>query len=479
MAKIEEFNKLGEALRAGLPLIGAWQRRAAIRRLAERRHEPEAVRLLVGALDNKYPKVAALAAGALQDLGDDKAAIDVLCELAFRDPSGKAARLYAGKGYRPSPDHEQQMIRLLLTDVLERGDGEISRAANALLKDIGQNKTAIDILCELAIENPKGKAARLCVRKGYRPSDHERACLFLFVTNQLDDYFKDDYDFQNLRLQFEKADAKTRAHVMEVVRSGDRRCVPFIVRPRKALNECTEAEIRLAIESCLRHKEWDGLFTACLELPLKYVFPVLEHFHKSGWEPQSAELRSLYRQVLEDSKGQTVAIPKQSKATSTVFERWLARGSEPQFAGASESDLLKRLESADPPDGVSIVAALAAKSTRSEASVGAVRNSEHWLVRLAGLATGLTKDLFSDAPKDSNFWVNELAGAAGVLEFWPGKATPADLERLNSAPAEAFVGKLGAARKVLSSIVAHRITTGVFTEMVVEGGETAAEFVQA
>lgn len=374
--------------------------------------------------------------------------------------------------------HDPQAVELL-AGALDHRDQETTILAAAALRDLGDHKNGIDALCEIALKNPNAKAARLCLEKGYRPSDPERACLFLFVTNQLDAYFQEDYEFQNLRLQFEKVDAGIKAHVMEVVRSGDRRCLPFIVRPRKALTECTEGEIKLAIESCLRHKDWERLFTACLELPLKYSFPALDPLRKSGWEPQSPELKSLYHQLLADSDGQTAPEPRAPNATSTVFERWLARGRGSQYARASESDLVQRLDSVDPPAGVVYVAALAAKGKCSEATVRAVRDSDHWLIRLAGLATGLAQDVLTDPGKDPNFWVNELAGAAGVLEFWPGKATPADLDRLKTAPPEAFAGKLGAARKVLRTIMGYRITTGVFEEMFVKAGETDAEFVEA
>jgi hypothetical protein len=150
------------------------------------------------------------------------------------------------------------------------------------------------------------------------------------------------------------------------------------------------------------------------------------------------------------------------------------------LANASENDLVNRLRSATPPEGVPIVAALAAKPKCEEAAIKAVAENEHWLVRLAGLATGLTKDIVGDGQKkDSNYWVNELAGAAGVLEFWPGKAKPADLEKLRNAPAEAFAGKLGAVRKVLRTIMGYRVTTGSFEELQVQAGETDAEFIIA
>ena len=74
---------------------------------------------------------------------------------------------------------------------------------------------------------------------------------------------------------------------------------------------------------------------------------------------------------------------------------------------------------------------------------------------------------------------NEPSNSTGVLDFWPGKATPADLEALSAAPAEAWTGKLVAARKVLRTIMSHRVTTGTFQPMVVEAAESAGEFVPA
>ncbi|MBI3682334.1 MAG: hypothetical protein HY235_18295, partial [Acidobacteria bacterium] len=100
-------------------------------------------------------------------------------------------------------------------------------------------------------------------------------------------------------------------------------------------------------------------------------------------------------------------------------------------------------------------------------------------VRLAGYATGLCLDLGVDEVKDDNHWVRELVRATPVLEFWPAKATPADLEKLNAAPREAFAGKYGAVRRVLRLLLAHRVTTPEVTEVVFEAGEFAGEFEEA
>jgi len=367
----------------------------------------------------------------------------------------------------------------LLVEALGLSDQAIVERADTALREATPG-AAQDALCDEAIKNPAGPAAKLCLRTGKRPSDHERLCLFLFVTRQLDAYFREDFEFQNLRLQYDRADAAVREHVMEVVRSGDRRCAGFFGTRSKPIAECTETEIKLALESWQRHNDWARLFQACLELPLKHSLPVLASLRRSSWEPESPDLKSVYRQVLADAGDQAPPTPKPPSATSSLFERWLAEGTTGALAKLDGNELLKRLNTVTPSEGVTIVAALAAKKPLPGAAEKAVRENPHWLVRLAGHATGLcTTNLTEDRVQDSNYWVTELTAATGLLDFWPGKATPADLEALAAAPAEAWAGKLGAARKVLRTIMSHRITTGTFQPMVVEAAESAGEFVPA
>ncbi len=406
MASTKQFEKWRRALDATFPLIGRMRRRRAVHRLAENRDSPEAVPILVAALANPDPAVALAAEDALSSLAA---------------------------------------------------------------------QPAVDALCDVAIGDPTGAAARIAVSSKLRPQDHERRCLFLFVTRQLDEYFKEDYDFQALRMEYDRADATVKEHVMEVVRSGDQRCVGFIgtgqtggkVGP-KPLVECNEREIGFALESFVRHKEWGRVLDACLQIPLRYSLPMLEKLQNAGWEPDVPELRSLLKQVLADTLGPDLAAPKKPDATSSLFERWLAEGQDPKYAGMSDSELAEQLKSADPPEGVRLASALATKVQPGSPAAAAVNSSPHWLVRLAGHAAGLgAAALLKDKVEDDNCWVKELCKAAGVLEFWPAKATPNDLESLNAAPAEAFAGRLGAARKVLRTILAYRTTAPAPPEPVV------------
>jgi len=258
-----------------------------------------------------------------------------------------------------------------------------------------------------------------------------------------------------------------------VIRGGDRRCAGFLGTKSKPLTQCSDPEIQLALNSWLRHKDWQRLFDACLVLPLKHSFPVFKPLGESRFEPAEPDLRSVLRQILVDAENDPDLPTKvKSQATSSVFDNWLAQGNSAPWATLDEGELLKRLASAPPPEGVAIVAALAKKVQPGSAAAQAVATNEHWLVRLAGHATGLVRgSLTSDTPQDSNDWINELVASVGVLDFWPAHAKPADLAKLNSAPAEAWSGDLGRARRVLRTILAYRNTDIVVNDVVVRPDE--------
>ncbi|MDP2997714.1 MAG: HEAT repeat domain-containing protein [Bryobacterales bacterium] len=362
----------------------------------------------------------------------------------------------------------------LLIEALADSDAEVRATAGGALGEL-RERDAVDALCRAAVGEPAGAAAKICIEARKRPSDHEEACLLLFVTRQLEEYFVEDFEFQGLRQAYDGASDEVKTLVMDVVRGGDRRCLGFFGR-RKPLGECNESEIKLAIESALKHRDWPRLFRAFQELPMKYGFPLLDQFRKAGWEPEQADLKSLYRAALAESDGKP--LPPPPKETSPLFERWLGEGRAGEFSKLGEADLVQRLAGATPPDGVRIAAALATKVKAGSQAARAVEQSGHWLARLAGYATGLCTaqpDVTRDEA-DGNYWINELVRATPVLEFWPVKASPADLDKLNAVPREAFLGKYGAVRRVLRLLLAHRVTTPEMEEVVFDAGEFAGEF---
>jgi HEAT repeat protein len=434
-----------------------------------RQSDAASIAPLVAALQDSDSGIRENAMAVLRRL-ENAEAIDALCARWAQDRDERLGQIIVEQGYLANRPIQLKVLTALkcgkriaverndvvgyLVGLLGDPDETVRDGTHRSLLRV-ESGPALDVLCDQAIRNPAGPAAKLCLASGKRPRDHERLCLFLFVTRQLDEYFQEDFEFQNLRLEYERADVKVQSHVMDVVRSGDRRCGGFFGTRSKPLRECTEAEIKLAMDSWQRHQDWERLFQACLELPLKFSLSAFATLGQANWEPEAADLRSMHRQILADLGNEKPPAPKPPSAASSLFELWLEQGSRGKLAGLNEGQLCQRLSSAAPPDAVAIVAALAARPRPSDAAVRAVSSSPHWLVRLAGHVTGLLQDITRDEVQDANYWIGELASVKGVWELWPQRDPPGDLERLNAAPAEAWTGRLGGARKILRTILAH------------------------
>jgi hypothetical protein len=471
----QDLEKCHKWLRSRMPLFsGGFQRKAAGRLAGD--VDKESLPLLVEGLYVPDQEARRIAGQGIENFNNPGLNKDLFQLAVKKGSDGTAGWLQRQAVSRLARDVDKESLPLLV-EALHIPDREARKMADASLRSL-KDRELIDILCRMASKDPKGPVTKICLEVRMLPSDPDEACLFLVVTGQLDAYFKEDYQFERLHLAYERAESAVQGLVMEVIRSGDRRFDGFF-GGRKKLSQCSEREIRLFIQSCLRHQDWPRLFQAFLELPTKYGFPLLDHFRTSQWEPEDAELRSLYRQAMAESQGGDLSEIKPPTTTSSVFERWLAEGKGEKWNKMSEQDLLGRLNQASFPEGVEIVAALANKVGHKEEAEKAVKNNPNWLVRLAGYETGLIKDFSGEAGKEDNYWVKELAGMGNVLEFWPVKATPTDLERMAAAPAEAFSGKIGAVRRVLRLLINRQVEVGVHEEMIIEAEETAAVMMEA
>ena len=369
----------------------------------------------------------------------------------------------------------QRQALEILVDLCDHPDeGAAAECRNCLEKL--SDEVATDGLCELAIEKPGGRAAEICLRGQLRPSDHDRLCVFLFVTNQLDSYFEEDFEFQCLRREYEDARPELRQHILRILRSGDRRCLAFFSH-RKLLNECSEQEILRTLRSFHRHRDWSRLFHAFQDLPLRYGLRILHDLARTNWEPESKEERALYRRVLEQARGQLPPPSRPAASLGAAFEIWIEMGKNPVLAAKDVEELLGELVRAAPPRAVALVSALSDKASPGSEASREILEHHHWLVRLAGHVTGLCIDFRHDGVDDRVQWVPRVAPEFPILEFQPGDATPALLEEL-SASVENDSSKTGlsVARKVLQSVLAHRITVASFEEMIVEIEPFAGEF---
>ena len=148
------------------------------------------------------------------------------------------------------------------------------------------------------------------------------------------------------------------------------------------------------------------------------------------------------------------------------------------MAGQSAQQLQGMLNGGSPIEGVKAVGALASMGNVSQEANAAIAGSKHWLVRLAGHATGASIDITHDNADDENLWIWDLVTNESVLEFSSARATPEDVERLNQAPREAFAGRLGGLRRALRCLMVYQVDTLVAKRPTKKAADDAARFVR-
>jgi hypothetical protein len=367
-----------------------------------------------------------------------------------------------------------------------------------------------DELCRLAMEDPSGPLAQIVVRAGMRPSDQQQACLFLFVTRQLDTYFTEDSDFRKLRAAYDKVSRQVRSRVMDVVRSGDRRCQGFF-GARKPLSECTDEEIRIATDSWVRDKDWQRVCKACLELPLRFSLRLFEPLRSSGWTPDDSELRGFLSSILKKAKRVSPAnvAEYQRSLDEHVFDLRETRKEPKRKAGELLEAIWHQLgvDAKDYPGVIdSLIASVDSKNPihleisrlreelvqngLSDSPLATALNSrertENRKIRkLINAYNGLLSSWLYNRRflRKDMAQTKEFISDTRILTFWPSKATVRELDeivRLQKVPSQVNPSPYAATWKavldLLHTLMGYRLTTPTFEPVVVDVGEFAGEF---
>jgi hypothetical protein len=442
---------------------------------------------LVSYLADKQHEVRLGAASVLRAL-EAQPVIDALCDIWAKDRDETLGEIIREKRYAPA---ETNINRLLiaclhgsamaaterdvktLAALLDDKQAQVRAGAEAALRSLASPARQSD-LCEVVIGTPGGTAARLSVERRFLPAEPHRLCIYLFLTRQLDRYFELDPDFTQLRLEYEQADAGVKANVMEVVRDHpDARLAGF--QPARSA-AATEDEIRVALESARRHKNWRMLWERYREYPLRYTQDIPAALRDAAWRPEGDGEAALFTRIQDILAGSPAAQPA---GTPCVFDKWLEEGRSAATVSRSTAELLALMGKAAPPQAVAAVGALAGRVAPNGHEARSVMQSPHWLIRLAGAAAGFK----AAGGAEPNYWVTELSAFGGVMDAWPSRPTPGALRDLESAPAEAFSGALGAQRRVLAELMTFALDrpqfererkTGVGFERDLDEGESIA-----
>jgi hypothetical protein len=425
---------------------------------------PDAVPVLSALLSDSDTTISEQANKILCSL-TNQLSIDVLCALWAGNRKQELGDIIAQSQYVASHPTEVRLLSFLKSDknlcpdeqlsmvlplviMISDKDTVLAKRAATMLRTISDLE-AQSALCRITLRDPTGLLAKICVDCGYRPLKRQELCLFLFLTRQLEEYIKVDKDFKYLRMSFEQGDPLIKTFIKTVIQLEKERFEDFFVG-KVPVSECSDTEIMKAIHSCILKKNFSLLFRAFLQIPFKFGYSLMDQFRRSNWLPDTYEMRKLYEQILKnDIEGIMPEINKYF-STSALLKQWLAT----PLLGTEES-LLEQLQTATPQNAVSIVGGLSIFKESKYKYADIVRDNPHFLVRMAGYVSGLCLDLSNDDIPDENFWVENIAGIGALLEFWPVATSPTDLDSYLPVSNHDWIGKYGALRNILFSIMTY------------------------
>ena len=172
--------------------------------------------------------------------------------------------------------------------------------ANALACALSLNTAAQEALCARVIEKEEELARSIALRAGYVPQQPEARSLFLFLTEQWDEYQSFDFDQSILRSVYATAQPELRKRLAEKIRSSGRLRFLDILTATTSPNvrQPTPDENETLIRLLLERKQFDRLWGMVLDFPSNLAHRAVEGLNQMGWAPELGDEQQLFQSIL-------------------------------------------------------------------------------------------------------------------------------------------------------------------------------------
>lgn len=461
---------------------------------------PRVIDLLIKSLDSCDTTIQRSAWSALRLL-EDPADIDTLCDLWVKERNEILGAIIAECGYVARWPNEVRVLSALkanrfvlaaehkscvsiLSSAILDKDPDIAKGSEKILRSF-DSPEMIDAVCELAITNPNSRIAAIVREQDYQPKSVSRRCLLYFLTDQLSRYLELDFEFKNLRAEYEVGDENLKRQIGDVVRqSRDSRLLGLFRVTRKSKQkqslDLNDEEANIMIDVCNRNNQWQEIFRLLFHIPLSTVITALDTLGDSGWQPENVDERALLDELFELRTHIGTIPDKPEIILGAVIRSWIERG-------RIKGENIHQGEGGSPERKIVGLSALLASGKATAKDVEDALNHRHWLVRLVSLAfCNLAPQLlFSDIPKEvgeKNLWIDQLAPSMIDASMYQKCVLEYDLNQIESLrQVIEECGDKWPERKICGRIILalahhyHRHTIELDEKLIVPIRETAIE----
>ncbi len=449
-----------------------------MRALEQHAGHPQAIPLLVAALEGPDPAVAARADAALQTLSSP-AAVDALCALwvtgrqarlgeivqscryAARQPWGLRVVSCLKAGLLEEPGRTGGAEVPLLVAALDDPDATVRANAEAVLRRLS-NPTALDALIDMVLAGAgHEKVVQIIEEAGYQHSVDGRTFLYLVLVGRMHDYLGADHEFRVLRPEFQAAPADLQARLREaIVHSGNVRMNGLFVVPKREtiLGNLSDADADMLVRINARHRNWEVLFKYLWVLPARHIARAVSAMNQDRWRPEDSDKAALLARLttLVKEIGRAPDRMVGGPALGPVLGGWLARGESPEWASRAVEFLRGCLaEDANPVDLVAALGALRQRGCLEASLLEVAGSSAHWPARFVAAALG---GKVKPADLGAGLWFQRLARVLAAEAVWGGKPcnlTREGLEALQQGLAALPVRRAAGGLLLLEAVYAH------------------------
>lgn len=173
--------------------------------------------------------------------------------------------------------------------------------ANALACALSLNVAVQEALCARAIERGDEVARKIALQAGYVPQQPEARSLFLFLTEQWDEYQNFDFDQSILRSIYASAQPEMRKRLAEKIRSSGRLQFLDILSGSTpaSLRQPTFEENETLIRLLLENKQFKKLWDTTLNFPPDLAYRSVEGLRQMSWRPDQGDDQHLFQSLLD------------------------------------------------------------------------------------------------------------------------------------------------------------------------------------
>lgn len=210
---------------------------------------------------------------------------------------------------------EAAIVEGLLPACADR-DPVIATAARDMLFHL-QRDDAKEALCRVVIETDAALARDAAFASKYLPRNPGQRALFLFLTEQWEQYEALDFDQQLLSAAHRAAAPELRQRIAEMLRKAGRADFLTVLVGADYVSragEMTDAEAEIMIQMLAAQRQWPRLWKLAFEISFMRSIAVVRLLDANAWTPEHGDERGLFEELRELANAEIADAPNEARS---------------------------------------------------------------------------------------------------------------------------------------------------------------------